>query len=162
MTSLFATDTLLAIRERLLRRQETIAVAESVTSGLVQAALSTTPDAIQFYQGGITTYNLRQKTRHLHVNTIHALSCNCVSTQVAEEMAVNVCKLFSSHWGLGITGYATPVPESNDSLFAHYCVARGGQIMKSGIIKPAKKAEPFNIQQWYANRLLELLQDTLT
>jgi len=137
-------------------------VAESVTSGLVQAALSTAPEADTFYQGGITTYNLRQKTRHLQVDTIHALTCNCVSDQVAMEMAENVCLLFNSHWGLGITGYASPVPESDHKLFAYYCVARGKEIIKSGIIRPTEKKEPFYIQQWYTNRLLELLRDAVT
>jgi nicotinamide-nucleotide amidase len=51
----------------LIERQQTVAVAESVTSGHIQSTLSTAADAARFFQGGITTYNLGQKSRHLHV-----------------------------------------------------------------------------------------------
>src|SRR4051812_38795900 len=101
-----------SLKDALLAKQETISVAESVTSGLLQAAFSSAEKAMQIFQGGITTYNLGQKYRHLLVDPIHASACNCVSERVAQEMALHVCELFSSNWGIGITGYASPVPES--------------------------------------------------
>ena len=48
------------IREALVKREETISVAESVTSGLIQAALSQAIDASKFYQEGITAFNIGQ------------------------------------------------------------------------------------------------------
>src|SRR5690606_38898282 len=60
----------------LLKRNETIAVAESVTSGLMQVAFSSAQGAIGFYQGGITAYNIAQKYKHLNVEPIYALACN--------------------------------------------------------------------------------------
>jgi nicotinamide-nucleotide amidase len=44
------------VRRSLLKRKETIAVAESVTSGLLQAALAQAECASELYQGGITAY----------------------------------------------------------------------------------------------------------
>ncbi|MEO5601480.1 MAG: nicotinamide-nucleotide amidohydrolase family protein [Cyclobacteriaceae bacterium] len=99
------------LKNYLVTRNQTISVAESVTSGHLQAALSLANQATAFFHGGITAYNLGQKARHLSVNPIHALGCNCVSEKVAEEMAINVRRLFSSDWSIGITGYAAPVPE---------------------------------------------------
>ena len=119
------------IRDGLIARQETIAVAESVTSGLLQLALSQAENAAEFYQGGITAYNLGQKSRHLIVEPIHALAFNSVSEKVAQEMALNVCSLFSSDWGMGITGYASPVPESENKLFAWYAIAHQDSIVVS-------------------------------
>ena len=48
------------IRDRLTGNGESLAVAESVTSGHLQAALSSAENASHFYQGGITAYNLGQ------------------------------------------------------------------------------------------------------
>lgn len=138
----------------LIERQQTIAVAESVTSGNIQVALATAVDASKFYQGGITAYNLGQKSRLLDVDPINAMACNCVAEQVAYEMAVSVCKLFISNWGLAITGYASKVPASNNELFAYYAIAYGGTIKQSGKIEPPV-AEPGEVQRFYTNQLLK-------
>ncbi|MEJ0104835.1 MAG: CinA family protein [Bacteroidota bacterium] len=74
------------IGKKLLKKKESIAVAESVTSGLLQLAFSCIPDAACFFQGGITAYNIAQKFKHLEVEPLHALSVNCVSPKVAKEM----------------------------------------------------------------------------
>jgi PncC family amidohydrolase len=115
---------LVGIKNYLIKNGQTLSVAESVTSGHLQAALSTADDASSFFQGGITVYNVGQKSRHLNINPIHALSCNSVSAIVANEMAVNALSLFSSDWSLAITGYAAPVPELKiNKLFAFYAIA---------------------------------------
>ena len=113
-----------SIKEILVKRRQTIAVAESVTAGHLQAALASAENASQFFQGGITAYNLGQKSRHLKIEPIHAESCNCVSDKVAIEMAYEVARLFSCDWGIAITGYAAPVPKySIDELFAYYAIS---------------------------------------
>jgi len=98
-----------AIGSILLGRKETIAMAESVTSGYLQFVFSQAENASGFFQGGITAYNLGQKVRHLGIEPIHAEENNCVSLQAAVQMAIGSTKLFTSHWGIGITGYATPL-----------------------------------------------------
>src|SRR5690606_5685222 len=107
-----------SIRDHLISRGQTISVAGSVTSGHLQAARSFADNDLQFYQGGITAYNAGQKTRHLQVEPIHALTCDCVSEQTAVEMARGSNQLFLSEYAIGITGYATPQPEDgiHDSL----------------------------------------------
>src|ERR1700761_7736679 len=117
------------IKERLAKKNETISVAESVTAGLLQFALASADEALQFFQGGLTMYNLGQKTRHLHIDPIHALSCNCVSNKIARDLALNVCTMFCSDWGIGVTGYASAVPESGNKIFCYYAVAYHGKIV---------------------------------
>lgn len=153
-------DIIQSIGNILIERQQSIAVAESVTSGHMQAALSTATDAAKFYQGGITAYNLGQKSRHLHVEPIHATACNCVSEQVAHEMVLEVCRLFNSDWGLSITGYASKVPESNNELFAYYAISYAGKIVQCGKIEPPD-AEPAQIQSFYTMELLKNLEAVL-
>lgn len=144
----------------LLKRNETIAVAESVTSGLMQVAFSSAQGAIGFYQGGITAYNIAQKYKHLNVEPIYALACNCVSERVAIEMAVQVCPLFRSDWGIGITGYATPVPESNNEVFAYFAIAFKGEVKKAEKLSP-QKDEPFSLQLFYCKEILKTLTETI-
>ena len=119
------------IRTFLTSRQERLAIAESVTSGLLQAAFSTAQDASLFFEGGITAYNIEQKTRHLHIDKKFAESCNCVSARTADEMALGVCDLFKCEWGVSITGYASPVKESDFQLFAYFSIAHKKKIMRS-------------------------------
>jgi nicotinamide-nucleotide amidase len=144
------------IKNYLIKRKETLAVAESVTSGLLQFTLSSADNASGFYQGGITTYNLGQKCRHLLVDPIYSSSCNCVSPRVAEEMALNVSHLFSSQWGIGITGYATPVAESENKLFAYYAVACNGVIVIKEQVTSEKNL-PSRVQSLYIIHVLRKL-----
>jgi nicotinamide-nucleotide amidase len=155
------TEPLQKVRDYMLSHHETIAVAESVTSGHIQAALSTASDAAKFYQGGITTYNLGQKARHLLIDPIHADACNCVSEQIAIKMALQVCQLFSSNWGIGITGYAAPVPECNiDTIFCFYAIVYNGSVIHSGKITSDQK-DAWDAQQGYALFVLEDLAGQL-
>ncbi len=142
------------ITDWMIAHKQNIAVAESVTSGLLQLVLSSGENTMDYYQGGITAYNLGQKSRHLLIDPIHALSCHCVSEQVSAEMAINVCRLFTSDWGIGVTGYASPVPESGHQLFAYYAIAAKGEIVVSKKIKP-RKDEPFKIRLLYVQELLK-------
>src|SRR5215471_19316107 len=116
MASQFQTISIRTIGEHMIRRKETVAVAESVTAGQLQLLFSTLPNADEFFQGGITVYNLGQKTRQLNIDPIHAQSCNSVSEKIATDMATNVAKKFVSDWGIGVTGYASPVPELDIKL----------------------------------------------
>jgi hypothetical protein len=80
-----------AIRKAIISRDETLAIAESVTSGHLQAALPRAEEATYFYHGGITVYNLEQKTRHLGVDPIAADTTNSVAPRIAQTMAEQVC-----------------------------------------------------------------------
>ena len=115
----------------LLEVEETIAVAESVTSGFLQFSFSQMKDASQFYKGGITAYTPDEKVNLLNVDETEALACDCVSPNIAETMALNVAKTFKSDWSIAVTGYATPVPESRKKLYAYFAIVYKGQVILS-------------------------------
>jgi len=144
------------IAKRLRAKKQTISVAESVTSGLLQFALASMENAVNFYQGGVTAYNIAQKFKHLTVEPLHALSVNCVSAKVAVEMAKNVCQKFTSDWGIAVTGYATPVPESGNKVFAYYCIVYKDKVKSKGKILSGKQ-EPARVQMRYATVILQQL-----
>lgn len=110
----------------------TVAVAESCTAGLITNAFSQADDATLILQGGITAYNLGQKAKHLNVNPVVAETCNSVSKEVAEKMALEIASAFNAEIGLAITGYAQPVAGLGiKSAYAFIAVAENGKVVLS-------------------------------
>ena len=89
-----------------------LAVAESLTCGRVQALVGAIPGASDFFRGGLTAYALDEKVRHLGVKRAVAQRVNSVSAAVAAQMARGVCALFGSDLGVATTGYAEPAPRA--------------------------------------------------
>ncbi len=102
------THTLEKLKALLIVKRLKIAVAESLTCGRLQAALGTISGASDYFEGGVTAYNLKQKVSLLAIDKQHAKSVNSISQQVAFEMAGGACRLFQADIGLGTTGYAEP------------------------------------------------------
>lgn len=147
--------TIQKVADTLLAKKQTLAVAESVTAGLLQNAFAGAEDATCFFQGGITAYNLEQKLAHFTIDEAHARACNCVSEKVSAEMAVGVAKNFKTNWGIAITGYASPVPEKNiDTLYACYSIVFNGKVLFAKTIE-AKKDKPGKVQVSYVNAVME-------
>jgi nicotinamide-nucleotide amidase len=88
--------------------RNTLAVAESITCGHLQAHIGAISGASEFFLGGITTYTLDEKVKHLGVKRAAAKAVNSVSAEVAEQMARGACALFGSDLALATTGYAEP------------------------------------------------------
>ena len=147
-------DIINSISAILQKRQETLAVAESVTAGQLQVAFSLADGATQIFQGGITTYNIGQKARHLKIDPIHAGNCNCVSQKVADQMASEVLRMFAADWGIAITGYASAVPEQNVyELFAHYAIYHHGNCVSCSRIA-APQGNVNEIRNYFTNTVL--------
>jgi nicotinamide-nucleotide amidase len=158
---MFDKDLLNEIGRFLIGRKQSVAVAESVTSGLLQAAFSNAADASCFLQGGITAYNVGQKCRHLLVEPLHALESDSVSENVARDMSLHVCTMFTSDYGIGITGYAARVPEKNvNHLYAYYAIAEKNKIALCGKLE-ADVEEGLTAQLYYVNNVLEIFKDYL-
>lgn len=108
----------------------TLAAAESLTCGRVQARIGEVSGASNYFLGGITAYTLEQKVAQLGVDRRAARKVNAVSQAVAEEMARGACRLFRSEVGVATTGYAEPSPaEGVVAPFAWWAIAhvrRGG------------------------------------
>lgn len=103
----------------------TLAVAESLTCGRLQARIGAISGASEFFLGGITAYTAEQKARHLGVDPAEARAVNSVSDRIAEHMARGACTLFGSDVGAATTGYAEPSPEFGvESPFAWWGLAR--------------------------------------
>ncbi len=83
------------LKTQLLRRPRlTLAAAESLTAGHVQARIAAVSGSSAYFRGGVTAYALEEKARLLGVDRAAAKKVNCVSAAVAEQMAVGALKLF--------------------------------------------------------------------
>jgi nicotinamide-nucleotide amidase len=154
-------DIITAIKNRLVAEHYTLAVAESVTSGHLQAAFSLADEASQFFQGGITAYNLEQKARLLKIDKIHAATCNCVSEKVAAEMAIALCNVFSCDWAIAVTGYASEdIQNDKGFLYAIYAIAFRGSPLEVNILK-AHYRDVLQNQIFYANAIIREFKKVL-
>ena len=149
------------IKQNLLGRKEKLAVAESVTSGFLQAAIASAELALQFFEGGITVYNIDQKVKHLNIDRKTGEACNCVSGQTASEMALGVCELFETDWGISVTGYATRVPESDNRLFAFFAIAYKGKLITAEKMEFTEKLEAEEAQLKYMDRIIRRFSEVL-
>ncbi len=159
---LYNNELIQIIKDILVEKNKTLSVAESVTSGHLQAAFSSAKLASKFFQGGITAYNAGQKCRHLNIEPIAAMDCDCVAEHVACEMALHVNKLFLSDYGISITGYAVRMPEKDmNDLYAYFAVAYKNEILLTRRITTVKN-EGVDAQVDYANQVIKEFKDVIS
>lgn len=92
----------------LIERQQTIAVAESLTAGMLGARFAGVPGASQWFNGGLLTYNNEQKHNLLGVETWTLADHGAVSEAVAMQMALGARSKTKSTYAVSLTGYAGP------------------------------------------------------
>ncbi|MFE2266025.1 CinA family protein [Streptomyces griseosporeus] len=102
---------------RLLRvRGETVAVAESLTGGLVAAEITSVPGASQAFRGSVTAYATALKHELLGVDADLLATRGAVDAQVAAQMAAGVRKALGADWGIATTGVAGPEPQDGQPV----------------------------------------------
>lgn len=151
------------LKELMEARGLTLAVAESLTSGRIQAAVGAASGASNYFLGGLTVYSVDQKVKHLRVDRHHAEAVNAVSARVAEEMASGVARLFGSDYSVSSTGYAEPYPEAGvREPFAHVAIWKrasdGGALIFSDVVKGPELSRT-QMQQHVAEFVLGRLQE---
>lgn len=94
--------------QRLITRKQTLAVAESCTGGILSHRLTNIPGSSRFFKAGIIAYSNESKTKLLRVPAAVIRRHGAVSPKTATAMAQSARKLFSTTFGIGITGIAGP------------------------------------------------------
>ncbi|GGO37914.1 CinA family protein [Streptomyces lasiicapitis] len=97
-------------------RGETLAVAESLTGGLVAAEVTAVPGASQVFRGSVTAYATELKQQVLGVDGALLAARGAVDADVALQMAAGVRGLLGADWGLATTGVAGPDPQDGKSV----------------------------------------------
>jgi nicotinamide-nucleotide amidase len=99
------------VHELLLAHGATIAVAESLTGGLLGAELTSVAGSSATFLGGITAYATAAKTSVLGVNGDLLAQHGAVHPDVAAAMAHGVRARFGSTYAVALTGVAGPDPQ---------------------------------------------------
>ncbi len=89
----------------------TVAVAESLTGGLVVATLVSVPGASAVVRGGVVAYMTDVKTAVLGVDHELLALEGAVHPEVARQMARGVVSLVGADYGVATTGVAGPDPQ---------------------------------------------------
>lgn len=109
----------------LVRRKVTVAVAESLTGGLIGATLTTPSGASAAFRGGVIVYATDLKARLLGVPEDLLAREGAVHPEVAAAMAVGVRRLAGATYGLAVTGVAGP-DEQDGKAVGTVHIALGG------------------------------------
>jgi len=95
----------------LTARGQTLAVAESLTGGLLTARIVDVPGASVVLRGGVVAYATDLKHALLGVDAALLARCGPVDPDVAAAMARGVREGLGATWGVATTGVAGPDPQ---------------------------------------------------
>jgi nicotinamide-nucleotide amidase len=95
----------------LARAGRTVATAESLTGGLVAAALTDVPGSSRAFRGGVVAYATELKTQLLGVDAVTLATHGPVYAPVASAMAEGVRARLGATVGVATTGVAGPGPQ---------------------------------------------------
>jgi len=102
--------TKMEIATLLSKEKLTVAVAESLTAGMLCSQLATVPGSSEYLLGGIVCYHNRVKVAELNIPPGIIAKHGAASKEAAVAMAENIRKRFRSDIGLAVTGAAGPNP----------------------------------------------------
>lgn len=130
-----------AVVERAAAAGRTIAVAESLTAGLVCARLADVPGASTVLRGGVVTYAADLKASLLGVGDDLLRVRGPVDADVARQMAAGVRVRLGADIGLATTGVAGPGPaEGHPAGTVHLAVDHLGDISHRRLNLPGDRA----------------------
>lgn len=105
----------------------TLAVAESLTGGLLAATLVDVPGASAVFRGSVTAYATDLKASVLGVDEGLLDVRGPVDPVVARQMAEGARKLLGADWALATTGVAGPDPQDGQPVGTVYVGLAGAR-----------------------------------
>ncbi|MGW2142862.1 CinA family protein [Nonomuraea bangladeshensis] len=115
----------------LLERQgATLAVAESLTGGLIGATVTAVPGASRVFRGGVISYATELKRDLLGVPGELLEREGAVHPEVAAAMARGVARVCAASYGMAVTGVAGPEPQDGRPVGTVFVAVAGpgGQV----------------------------------
>jgi nicotinamide-nucleotide amidase len=106
-----------------LLANDTIAVAESCTAGLLAARLTERAGSSAYFLGGGVVYSNAAKIDLARVDPDLIERFGAVSTEVAEALASGIAGRFGTSLGVGITGIAGPGGGTPDKPVGTVCIS---------------------------------------
>ena len=145
----------------LVKRQWTLAVAESCTGGLLGARITSVSGSSRYFRGGIIAYADDVKVRRLGVAEDLLAQAGAVSAGVAKQMARGVRRRLESDFGVSVTGVAGPEGGSSDKPVGLVYIGVDGPGFNR-IQEFRFEGGRNEVRTQSCDRALEMLRDALT
>lgn len=118
------------IAEILLKRNETVSLAESITGGLIAATFTDIPGSSNWFSSGIVSYSDKIKNSVLKVKSTTLKDFTAVSKECASEMVSGAIRLFDSDYSIAVTGYAGPSGENVGEVYIAVSDKNNNKVVK--------------------------------
>ena len=158
ITNLFALGT--RVGDKLVTRDETIAVAESSAGGLISAALLSRPGASVYYFGGAVLYTRRSFRLLTSLTSDDTVGMRSSSLPYAQLLARHQRTRFRTSWGLAETGAAGPTGNTYGDPAGHTCLAVDGRVNRERVLRTGQDDRARNMIT-FAMAALELLNEAI-
>jgi nicotinamide-nucleotide amidase len=162
MPDLISIDTSLAthVAGLLISRQQTLAISESSTGGLISASLLAVPGASAFFLGGSVTYTGKARETLLGVTPAMTAGMRSATQEMAYLLARTVRERLGADWGLAETGAAGPSGNRYGDAAGHCCLAIVGPHETAHVLETGCSDRSANMVT-FANAALALLEQAM-
>jgi nicotinamide-nucleotide amidase len=149
-----------AVAMKLKARQETVAVAESSTGGLISAALLAVPGASAYFLSGAVVYTAKARYSLMQLPREAVAGMRSASEPYALLLARTARENVGAIWGLGETGAAGPTGNPYGDAAGHTCLAVSGPVEMAITLETGVDDRPANMEA-FARAALELFDRAL-
>jgi len=149
------------IAARLIKRGETIAIAESSTGGLVAAALLAIPGASAYFVGGAVVYTKASRMALLNIGDAEMSGLRPATEAYSLLIARRVRERHGATWGFGETGASGPSGNRYGDPAGHTCIAVAGPVERAMALRTGNADRRANMEA-FASRSLEFLYETIS
>src|SRR3954464_15635774 len=147
------------IAAKLVERQQTIAVAESSTGGLISAALLSVPGASAYFLGGAVVYTRHARRLLMDIPDDAMRGIRSASEPYAKLLASQARTRFATDWGLSETGATGPTGNRYGDAAGHSCMAVSGPQQAVFTLETGSADRQANMQKFASTALNLLLQN---
>jgi nicotinamide-nucleotide amidase len=143
-----------AVGDLLKTRQETVAVAESSTGGLIAAALLAVPGASAYFVGGGVIYTLKAREVLLEVDLARHPGMRPSTEAYALLEASAIRERLGTTWGIGETGATGPSGNRYGDAPGHSCIAVVGPRSRSLTLETGHSEREANMWRFAKEALI--------
>lgn len=96
------------VSDLLIKRNQTISIAESCTGGYIAHLLTSIPGSSAFFDGSMVTYSYKAKENLIGVKNETLINFGAVSEEVVKEMLTGLLKKMQTNYGIAVSGIMGP------------------------------------------------------
>ncbi len=144
----------------LKEKEQTVAVAESSSGGLISAALLAVPGASAYFKGGGTCYTGDSKQTLMGISDDDMAKERASTETHALVLATAARERLGTDWGIGETGAAGPTGNRYGDEPGHCCIGVSGATDKAITIETRSEDRAANMEV-FTKAALDLLLELI-